>query len=245
MSRYIYQGHFKDQSGNVVASGRVTVYEAGVNTLANVYEADSGGTAVNYVTSDSYGYFKFYVDTTDYSATKRFDIVLTKSGFQSQTYEDVVIYPAPDDDTFVTFPAHTGVSSTEVGLSARFTYKITVAKEAWTAAALTESISIFTVPEMTRIHAIVSDTTEAYVLGASNITLEISSTLADVFIADHDVSSATVRKDVDNGGFIINYTADGTIQVTLTSSVGNLGDGATTSLTAGSTDVYVTVEKIA
>lgn len=93
MARYIYQGTFVDLSGNVVNSGTITVYLAGTTTLASVYAASSGGTAVNSVVSDSTGKFVFYVDTGDYNANQKFDIVLSKAGFLSKTYSDITIFP--------------------------------------------------------------------------------------------------------------------------------------------------------
>jgi len=93
MGRYIHQGQFTDLSGNAVSSGTITVYLAGTTTLASSYTASSGGIAVNSVTSDSTGKFVFYVDTGDYAANQYFKIVLSKSGFLSQTYDDIVIFP--------------------------------------------------------------------------------------------------------------------------------------------------------
>lgn len=92
MARFIYQGTFKDQSGKIVPSGTISVYESGGTTAANVYTASSGGSAVNSVTSDSTdGSFSFYVDTDDYSRDQKFRITLSKSNYKSKTYDEIVI----------------------------------------------------------------------------------------------------------------------------------------------------------
>ena len=85
---------FVDQSGNVVDEGTCSVFLAGTSTVASIYAASSGGTAVNSVSSDSAGQCTWYVDTDDYDTTQKFDITLSKTNFTSQTYEDVIVFPA-------------------------------------------------------------------------------------------------------------------------------------------------------
>ena len=94
MPRYIYQDVVRDGDGNVISSATVTVYLAGTTTLASVYTASSGGTAVNSVTTDSSGGYEFYVDGSDYNTDQKFKIVISKSGYNSQTYDDINIFPA-------------------------------------------------------------------------------------------------------------------------------------------------------
>jgi len=96
MARYIYQNTFKDGNGRVVSGGTVSVYLAGTTTAASVYTSATGGSAVNSVTSDSDGHFYFYVDTDDYEVTQRFDIKLSKSGYQDKTYSNIAIL-GPDE----------------------------------------------------------------------------------------------------------------------------------------------------
>lgn len=94
MSRYIYQDHTKDGNGAVIPSMTVSVYEAGGTTAANVYIASSGGSAVNSVTSDSTdGSFSLWIDQSDYDYNQKFKITLSKTGFTSQTYDNLVILP--------------------------------------------------------------------------------------------------------------------------------------------------------
>ena len=99
--RYAYQGHYKDGIGHVVGGGTITVYLAGTSTLASVYAANTGGSPVNSVTSNTdTGYFIFYVDTEDYNSTQLFDITLSKTNYKSQTYSYRAILPK----TIVTDP---------------------------------------------------------------------------------------------------------------------------------------------
>ncbi len=94
MARYIYQGTTKDGTGKVVCEATISIYLAGGYTVASVYTAITGGTAVNSVTSGSEtspspGYFGFWVDTVDYSLDQRFRIVISKTGFNPQIYDYV------------------------------------------------------------------------------------------------------------------------------------------------------------
>lgn len=92
--RYIYQSHTEDSFGNILSAATVTVYLAGTTTLASIYTASSGGSAVNSVNSDSTtGYFSFYVDDTDYNPFQKFKVVISKADYDSQTYDNIDIIP--------------------------------------------------------------------------------------------------------------------------------------------------------
>ena len=94
MARYIYQGQFKDGNGRVVTSGTISIFEAGGTTPANVYAAESGGSAVSSVLSDSSdGSFSFWVDDTSYGANQRFKISLSKTDFTTKSYDDIEVFP--------------------------------------------------------------------------------------------------------------------------------------------------------
>lgn len=96
--RYIYQKHFTDQAGNIVASGTVTVYNASTTALATIYSSSgsTGAVSGSAVTTGTDGFFNFWVDTTDYTYTSqsKFKITLTKTGFTAKTYDDIEIIPA-------------------------------------------------------------------------------------------------------------------------------------------------------
>lgn len=94
MARYKLPGVvFTDQSGNVVEDGTCSVYLASTSTAAKVYIASSGGSSVGSVTSDSAGKCTFYVDSADYNTNQKFKIILSKTDFTSQPYNDIVIFP--------------------------------------------------------------------------------------------------------------------------------------------------------
>ena len=98
MARYIYQGQTKDQNGKILTSATVSVYLAGTTTPASVYAASAGGVAVNSVVSSSIdGAFSFYVDSTTYTTTQHFKIVISKTSYTTRTVDDVVILPSYTD----------------------------------------------------------------------------------------------------------------------------------------------------
>lgn len=91
--RYKYQSYAKDGNGAVIASATISVYLASTTTVADVYTAFSGGTAVNSVTSDSEGYFYFWVDDGDYTGEQFFKLVITKSRFSARTLDNIEVLP--------------------------------------------------------------------------------------------------------------------------------------------------------
>ncbi len=101
MPRYPYQGTTKDGSGKVICSATVAVFLTGTSTVASIYTASAGGVAVNSVTSgadtsSSPGYFIFWIDRANYAASQEFDITISKSGFNTQTYSFIVIDNSAD-----------------------------------------------------------------------------------------------------------------------------------------------------
>jgi hypothetical protein len=96
MSRYAFQGTFRDGQGNIVSSGQVIVYPAGTTTAATIYADDTTVDVSPYVESDSNGYFIFYVDDGDYNAGQAFDIQLSKTGYTTKIYPDIVVFSAVD-----------------------------------------------------------------------------------------------------------------------------------------------------
>ncbi len=97
MAKTIYQGFFQDGTGRAVPSGSVTVYLANGTTKATVYPkrgtADAGASATadsdSIVSSESNGYFGFYVDDGDYSPGQKFKITLSKTGYTSTSLDDI------------------------------------------------------------------------------------------------------------------------------------------------------------
>jgi len=96
--RYIYQSEVQDGRGNFVAGATVTVTLAGGTTKASIYSALTGGTvdADGIITTGTDGTFAFYVDEDDYSHSQQFRIVWSKSGFTSETWDYIQIFPDGD-----------------------------------------------------------------------------------------------------------------------------------------------------
>ena len=96
--RYIYQNVVQDGRGNFVPSASVTVTLAGGSTKASIYSALTGGTvdADGIITTGADGTFAFYVDEADYSHSQQFRIVWSKSGFTSETWDYIQIFPDGD-----------------------------------------------------------------------------------------------------------------------------------------------------
>lgn len=93
MARYKEKGTWTDGNGRRVDSATVSVYLAGTTTAASVYAASSGGSPVNSVTTNSSGYYEFWVDDTDYNQDQLFKIIFTKTAFNSTTIDDIIIFP--------------------------------------------------------------------------------------------------------------------------------------------------------
>lgn len=117
MAKYIFQGQFSDLSGNAVTSGSITAYLAGTTTLASIYASSTSTTATNSVTSDVYGKFYFWISDGDYSRNQNFKIVLSKTGFLSRTYDNIIIYPSIDFSSTGKISTH-GVTQSSSRISA-------------------------------------------------------------------------------------------------------------------------------
>lgn len=93
MARYRFQSTFVDGLGRVVSGGQVTVYKAGTTTLATIYSTETGiSIPGSILTTNPTGFFSFWVDDDDYYKFQKFDIVLSKTGFNTQTHTSVSIF---------------------------------------------------------------------------------------------------------------------------------------------------------
>jgi hypothetical protein len=98
MARFIFSGVSRDGAGKIIPSATISVYLAGTTTVASIYTAYAGGTAVNSTTSGTDGVFTFYVSDSDYTAgAQKFKIVMSKTGYSSQTYDYISIYDIDSD----------------------------------------------------------------------------------------------------------------------------------------------------
>lgn len=138
----------------------------------------------------------------------------------------------------------------------RQVFKVRIPKEAWRAAATSQEIRLGTTDVRTRIVGCFCDTTVALAGLAGTIQLQIgsASTLSDIILL-HDVKTAAVTKglaDADLGALLAratavqggggSWTGGNDIYAKLFSSVGNVGTGAVTNLTAGTIYVYVVTD---
>jgi len=92
--RYSYQGFTTDGTGRAIAEASILVNEAG-STAATIYTTYTGGSADadSTITSDEdTGYFQFFVSDADYSTGDAFDIIISKTNYNTTTMEDVTIF---------------------------------------------------------------------------------------------------------------------------------------------------------
>ena len=84
--RYCFQGTLTDNSGNIVPNATVTVYvcedDETEGSLATIYAAKTGGSPVggSQVTTDTDGFWKFYVDDETYPVFSEFNLKFEKAG---------------------------------------------------------------------------------------------------------------------------------------------------------------------
>lgn len=105
--KYPFHGYFRDNRGNALSGGTVTVYNSGTTTLATIY--DSSNAAITSITSGPDGSFEFFVDTGDYTATSQFDIVMSKTGYSTKTIEKVSLWGGIEEIS------HTHIAADEGG----------------------------------------------------------------------------------------------------------------------------------
>ena len=92
--RYVKYIWTRDKRGNAVEDATVVVYDVDTTNAATIYNAKSGGSAISgaSMTTDSSGKVTFYVDDSDYVAGSQFDIVTSKSGYDTETLSDVHVF---------------------------------------------------------------------------------------------------------------------------------------------------------
>lgn len=83
----------EDSTGAIIAGATVTVYLAGTTDLATIYATKTAPTPItgSQVTTSSKGVYLYYADDTDYATTQLFKEVITKTGYDSVTYDDIDI----------------------------------------------------------------------------------------------------------------------------------------------------------
>jgi len=94
MSRFKKEGILrKDATGAVIFDATVTIYLAGTDTLATVYQTKTAQYPLSgsQTTTDSKGRYIYYVDDANYPNYQLFKEVITKTGFDPVTYDDIDI----------------------------------------------------------------------------------------------------------------------------------------------------------
>lgn len=143
-----------------------------------------------------------------------------------------------------------GLTVNDPGEVRELVYKVTVPFAAWQVAALTQDITIATLPAKSQLVGIIADTTQAYAGPTGTIALTVGKSAgAAEYMASHDVKTAAVTKglaDADLGTSMVraaavqggswNWTGTQIVSARITSSIGNLS-----LLSQGSTTFYLTV----
>jgi hypothetical protein len=145
------------------------------------------------------------------------------------------------------------------GKMTRSVYKVTVPYTLYITASQNEVQALCTVPAKTKVVGVIADTTVAYAGLAGTIELRIGKTSGgEEYVLDHDVKTATITAgllDADmgtalaaatavQGGDIPSWSGSTVLYAQLRSGTGNVGDGAATLLSAGSTTFYIITEQM-
>jgi len=95
--RFPMYGIHRDGNGRIIQEGLIAVFLAGTVTPASIYTTLTSVTVVNSVTSGTDGAFLFFVDTNDYPKSQLFKMILSKTGYTSDTIDDINIMAQPHD----------------------------------------------------------------------------------------------------------------------------------------------------
>ncbi len=154
-----------------------------------------------------------------------------------------------------------GIVVNDPGSSRLQTLVITFGVNAFTAAAVTQDITIATLPKRFKLLSVVADVTTAFTCASVCTTSTLSMTVGktaggneylasfdlDAAAATFGLATATVGATLQTaanvpvqGGDIPSWTAATTLQARFTSGTGNIGTGTATNLGVGSVTFYVT-----
>jgi len=169
---------------------------------------------------------------------------------------------------FVPHPASAQITPTtqagaiivDPGSNRYTTYVVTFPFGVFTANAVTQDITIATVPKKFKVMGLIADVTTAFVCGAVCTTSTLSMTAGKTaggneYLASFDLDAAVATFGLTSaqggtlfvtgaavpvqGGDIPSWTASTTIQARFTSGTGNVGNGTVTNLNAGSVTFYL------
>jgi hypothetical protein len=162
----------------------------------------------------------------------------------------------------VTQGGATGVTVGTFGSIVRQYTKVTVSTAAFTCAALTCDVTLWTVPNTTFVAMVYANLTQTFACTATCTTSTLSLLVGKggggaQYLASFDADAATgwfgdadaelgtslARAAAVQGG-VFEPTGVGTLQIRLTSGTGNIGTGAATNLSQGSVVVYLFTERL-
>jgi len=154
--------------------------------------------------------------------------------------------------------AGTGITVNDPGSVRTQVYKVSLAKEAFAAAAVTNNTVIATMPVGTILHSVVARVTQAFVCAAVCTTATLSATLGiapggteflvsfdlDAAIATFGDANAEMGSALSiagqfNSGYVSSFTQAEPVTLQATSGTGNWGDGVNTNLSAGAVTFYL------
>lgn len=158
----------------------------------------------------------------------------------------------------------TGITVNDAGSVRRTLYKVTVNFTAFTTNAVTQDVTLATIPAKARLVAVLADLTQAFVCASVCTTSTLSVTVgktaggaewlasfdADAAAArfglvDADMGTTMTRAAAINGGDMLSWTAATTAQLRMTSGTGSVGTGTATNFNAGSITFYLITEFLA
>lgn len=86
-----YSGTTRDDNGNIVTDATIAVYLSDTSAVANIYLDADSDTATTGTTSNSYGRYEFFVSSWDYDFDQTFKIIISKTGYVSNTIDNITI----------------------------------------------------------------------------------------------------------------------------------------------------------
>lgn len=160
----------------------------------------------------------------------------------------------------VTAGSGTGVTVNVTGEVRRVVYKVTVIQSHWDAAAVTQDLTIATLPAKSRITEVIAEVTEQFACTAVCTTATLSMVVGkgaggaeyldsfDVDVATDEFGDVDAERGASLQGVVngeVTWGSTQTVVARLTSGTGNLGDGAgATNLSGGDVTFYITTEEL-
>lgn len=90
--RCYFKGTTRSGAGNIITGATVSLFLVGAATPAKMYTSLTGTTAVYSTTSSTTdGSFELWVSRFDYDNDQKFAMVISKSGYTSVTYDNIII----------------------------------------------------------------------------------------------------------------------------------------------------------